>query len=236
MASQVPPGADDPQLSFPLPPSFYYKHYTDDAVKKGVAPPPPKVVTGDYMLFGHTHGVDDHVIQPLESQGIKRLYSTDENFDHIVEMKKLNHSILVNYLELLDVMIDAPHSPERVKKIEEIKILFINLHHLINEFRPHQARETLRIMLHRQKKSRLETAQRLRMNIEKARDILKTCGEALHGAGGSASTLAGTGVVKSEPMDSTNNILLNPTEVSQSVKELRILQNRIMCDIADGIS
>ena len=32
--------------------------------------------------------------------------------DHIVEMKKLNHSILVNYMELLDVMIEAPASPE----------------------------------------------------------------------------------------------------------------------------
>ena len=27
-------------------------------------------------------------------------------------MKKLNHSILVNYMELLDVMIEAPASPE----------------------------------------------------------------------------------------------------------------------------
>ena len=32
--------------------------------------------------------------------------------DHIVEMKKLNHSILVNYMELLDIMIEAPASAD----------------------------------------------------------------------------------------------------------------------------
>jgi len=227
MASSVPAGPDDPQLSFPLPPTFYYKHYSDENVKKGCVPPPPKVVTGEYTLFGHQFKTDDDVIQPLESQGIKRLYSTEENFDHIVEMKKLNHSILVNYMELLDVMIDAPHSAERQKKIEDIKILFINLHHLINEFRPHQARETLRIMLHRQKQSRLETAERLRNNIQKARDILKNCGATLHNSAVPAPPV---------PVATENKVSTETATLTQNLNDLRILQNKIMCDITDGIS
>ena len=159
------------------------------------------------------------------------MYSSDEDFDHIVEMKKLNHSILVNYMELLDVMIDAPHSNERLKKIEEIKILFINLHHLINEFRPHQARETLRIMLHRQKQTRLETAKRLKDNIEKARDILKKCGENLQNGGGGGVT------VKSEPMDvSISSVVDTSSPCGDNLKELRNLQNKIMCDITDSIT
>lgn len=224
----VPANADDPQLSFPLPPTFYYKHYNDENVKKGTVPAPPKVVTGEYTLFGHVFKTDDDVIQPLESQGIKRLYSKDENFDHIVEMKKLNHSILVNYMELLDVMIDAPASSERQKKIEEIKILFINLHHLINEFRPHQARETLRIMLHRQKQARLDTAERLKTNIEKARGILKNCGVSLQNV--NANSNANTSVKVETPPEA------DVAKVSQNINDLRILQNKIMCDIVDGIS
>jgi len=226
MATAIPPGADDPQLSFPLPPTYYYKHFTDENVKKGCTPPPPKVVTGEYTLFGLAFKTDDEVIQPLESQGIKRLYSSDDNFDHIVEMKKLNHSILVNYMELLDIMIEAPHSTERQKKIEEIKILFINLHHLINEFRPHQARETLRIMLHRQKQTRLETAERLRSNIEKAREILKHCGQTLQCGDPSVT-------VKTEPNDPT---AIDTVHSSKNLNELRNLQNMIMCDITDGIT
>ncbi|XP_047143478.1 mediator of RNA polymerase II transcription subunit 7 isoform X1 [Hydra vulgaris] len=165
MANVVP--GEDAQLSFPLPPLHFYQHYTNENVKNDLAPKPPKVVVGEYSMYGHIFKTDDQIIQPLESQGIMRLYSKEEDFDHIVEMKKLNHSILVNYLELVDIMIYAPASPERQKKIEEIKVLFINLHHLINEFRPHQARETLRVLLHRQKQQTLETADRLRRVYQK---------------------------------------------------------------------
>jgi len=230
MAGAVP-GGDDPQLSFPLPPTFYYKHYTDEKVKKGTAPPPPQPVTGEYTLFGHVFKTDDEIIQPLESQGIKRLYSKDENFDHIVEMKKLNHSILVNYMELLDVMIEAPASPERLKKIEEIKILFINLHHLINEFRPHQARETLRIMLHRQKQTRLETAERLKKNIEKAR-LLKNCGSGLQNAT-STSSLRST-ATSSDAVDS--KVTSDVCSMESTMEDLRTMQTKLMCDIADAYS
>jgi len=41
-------------------------------------------------------------------------------------------------LELLDTLVDANLQNERELKLEDINLLFINLHHLINEFRPHQ--------------------------------------------------------------------------------------------------
>jgi len=74
------------------------------------------------------------------------------------ELKKLNRSILICFLELLDILIDNPASPavsclatniscvnmipnlfQRNQKIKDLTDLFINMHHLINEFRPHQA-------------------------------------------------------------------------------------------------
>lgn len=40
-----------------------------------------------------------------------------------------------------------PSSLKRKEKLEHIGILFINMHHLLNEYRPHQARDLLRQML-----------------------------------------------------------------------------------------
>lgn len=78
--------------------------------------------------------------------------------DRKAELKKLNRSILICFLELLDILINNPASPavscnhhhnlvdvrisllntQRDQKIKDLSVLFINMHHLINEFRPHQ--------------------------------------------------------------------------------------------------
>ena len=62
----------------------------------------------------------------------------------------MNHSLLANFLDLLDVMVKNPGGPKhpgspppgvgslREEKIEDIQLLFFHMHHLINEFRPHQ--------------------------------------------------------------------------------------------------
>merc|ERR1712048_465146 len=115
------------------------------------------------------------LIQQLESQGFPCVYSQTADFDHLVEMKKLNHSVLVNFLELLDLLITNPASEQRQLKMEQIKVIFVNLHHLINEFRPHQARETLRVLLRKQREQRLETAKKLSSSIEKTRLMLDNC-------------------------------------------------------------
>lgn len=63
------------------------------------------------------------------------------------ELKKLNFSILANYLDLLDIITRDPSSLKRKEKLDHIGQLFINMHHLLNEYRPHQARDLLREML-----------------------------------------------------------------------------------------
>lgn len=94
----------------------------------------------------------------MESQQIRRLYP--QHFDRKKELKKLNHSLLVNFLDLVDILINAPESPRRTEKIDDLTVLFLHIHHLLNEYRPHQARETLRVMLELQKRQRVETARR----------------------------------------------------------------------------
>lgn len=93
-------------------------------------------------MFDAPFHPDDPIIRPLESQGIRRLHP--QSYDPKRELKKLNHSILVNFIDMIDVLIKCPDTSRREEKKDDLNLLFVHMHHLINEFRPHQARETLR--------------------------------------------------------------------------------------------
>ena len=105
-------------------------------------------------------------------QGFKRLYSA-KDIDRKKELRKLNHSVLVNFLDMIDILIKSPESPKRDEKIEDINLLFIHMHHLINEFRPHQARETLRVMLMVQKRKRTQFTGKFKEQLEKVESIIQ---------------------------------------------------------------
>jgi len=157
--------------SFPLPPTQYFSLYTDENVRKGKAPKPPAPIKDAYSMFGVQFRADDEIIRPLEAQGLRRLYP--HNYDHKRELKKLNYSILVNFLDLLDVLIKSPDSVKRCEKIDDLTLLFIHMHHLINEFRPHQARETLRVMLDVQKRQRLDTLDRFQLHLAHVQEMIQ---------------------------------------------------------------
>lgn len=205
--------------ALPPPPMQYIKEYTDENIRKGLAPKPPPPIRDSYMMFGNQFQCDDLIIRPLESQGIERLHPMQ--FDHKRELKKLNMSILVNFLDLLDILIKSPGSIKREEKLEDLKLLFVHLHHLINEYRPHQARETLRVMMEVQKRQRLETADRFQKHLERVVEMIQGClaslpddlpqMDGLDGAGDATRNVsAGIGVgcssghcpkLKTEPMD-----------------------------------
>merc|ERR1712106_147258 len=115
---------------------------------------------------------DDAIIQSLESQGIKRLYSA-KDIDRKKELRKLNNSILVNFLDLIDILIKCPESPKREEKMDDINLLFIHMHHLVNEFRPHQARETLRVMLLVQKRKREQFTSKFKEQLGKVELLIQ---------------------------------------------------------------
>ena len=177
-------------------------------------------------MFGMPFHADDQIIQPLENQGFRRLYP--HNYDHKRELKKLNHSILTNFLDLLDVMIKSPESQRRREKIDDLTLLFIHIHHLINEFRPHQARETLRVMLEVQRKERLETAERFHKHLEQVKEMVVKCVNSLP---------------DDSSLDTKLSIKLEPMEVKQEIKEEQeddeeegcTTADRMMCDIVDQL-
>ena len=53
-----------------------------------------------------------------------------------IEMKKMNLSLLANFIELITVLIQTPLKQH--EKIDDLELLFLNLHNIINDYRPHQ--------------------------------------------------------------------------------------------------
>ncbi|XP_064085191.1 mediator of RNA polymerase II transcription subunit 7-like [Macrobrachium nipponense] len=211
--------------TWPLPPTQYINHYTDENIRRGRAPKPPLPIHNEYTMFGMPFNADDAIIRPLESQAIRRLYP--QNFDHRRELKKLNHSILVNFLDLLDILIKCPDSNKRTDKIEDINILFINMHHLINEFRPHQARETVRVMLEMQKRQRHQVAERLEQQEELVRRLVR---EAL------ASLPDNLDLDSKLLVPSLEELQLRPKSDANSNAEDKCSSlDRLMCNIVDAL-
>ena len=58
---------------------------------------------------------------------------------------RLTKSLLLNFLELTTVLSEAPTEYE--EKIDDIRRLMVNIHAVINMYRPHQARENVKEML-----------------------------------------------------------------------------------------
>ncbi|XP_016839116.1 mediator of RNA polymerase II transcription subunit 7 [Nasonia vitripennis] len=210
--------------SLPLPPVQYINLYTDENVRRNRAPRPPPPIHDNYLMFGNTFNADDTIIRPLEAQGIKRLYP--QHFDRKRELKKLNHSLLVNFLDLIDLLVLCPDSPRRAEKVEDLSLLFIHIHHLLNEFRPHQARETLRVMMELQKRQRIETALRFQKHLEKVQEILQNALQSLP----DTSDLDSKFSVNTEGMEIDNDM-----SAEQQAVDPCSPSDRIMCKVIDDM-
>ncbi|XP_051155672.1 mediator of RNA polymerase II transcription subunit 7 [Leptopilina boulardi] len=210
--------------SLPMPPSQYVSLYTDENVRRGRTPRPPPPIHDTYMMFGSNFNMDDTIIRPLETQGIKRLYP--QHFDRRRELRKLNHSLLVNFLDLIDLLVQCPDSPRRAEKVEDLSLLFIHIHHLLNEFRPHQARETLRVMMEVQKRQRIETKERFEKHLDKVQEILSHALQILPDMSELDSKL-GINTDIMESMDTTGS--------DQEGFDSCNIKDRIMCNVIDEL-
>lgn len=142
-------------------------------------------------------------------------------------MKKLNQSLLANFLDLLDLLVNCPDSPRRAEKVEDLSLLFIHIHHLLNEFRPHQARETLRVMMELQKRQRIETSNRFQKHLDKVMEILQ---QAIH-------SLPEPLEVDSKLIVETDLLVSQKKAAMEETKaEPCCIEDRIMCNIVDNMS
>ncbi|QPG73880.1 hypothetical protein FOA43_001195 [Brettanomyces nanus] len=119
--------------------------------------PPQQPDKPTYRSFGDVWPFEDRFIT-LKESGVPQLYEGEEKSEgeagddkdyeeevftqeRIEELKKLTKSLLLNFLELVGVLSKNPSAT--FEKIDNIRIILINLHHLLNSYRLHQSRESL---------------------------------------------------------------------------------------------
>ncbi|VEL20314.1 unnamed protein product [Protopolystoma xenopodis] len=162
---------------FPIPPWQVINKYSNATTVQSTTskpPTPPGPLT--YRMFGNYFNSDDSILRSLESQDVRRVYP--QTYNRKRELRKLNFSILANYLDLLDIITRDPSSPKRPEKLDHLAILFINMHHLANEYRPHQARDLLReILVYQvQVKVATETVHKAEQYLERSDNLLYDTG------------------------------------------------------------
>lgn len=125
----------------------------------------------------------EDALPTLEAQGIQRLGrdvpeasagKDGKRLDTALELKKLAKSLLLNFLELTGILYESPG--DAAEKLEDIRTLFINMHHNINAWRPHQTREALITLLQTQLERTQNETKALREVTESARRLIEGLG------------------------------------------------------------
>ncbi|OJJ43949.1 hypothetical protein ASPZODRAFT_18727 [Penicilliopsis zonata CBS 506.65] len=141
--------------------------------------PPAVPTSGHYSVFGELQSLST-VFPSLQEQGIEQLYPsppTDADsaskptppLNHAYYLLKISKSLLLNFLEFVGVLSVAPEQFQA--KVEDLRNLFINAHHLLNLYRPHQARESLIMMMEEQlerTREEIKEMDRVKLEIETA--------------------------------------------------------------------
>ncbi|EPE25331.1 Mediator hinge subcomplex-like protein [Glarea lozoyensis ATCC 20868] len=168
-SKKADPAASLPARILDLPPELRYLQ------------PPEEPADGIYRSFGDLYNLKNP-LPSLEEMGIENLYTppstpshSGKYSDRALVLKRIAKSLLLNFLELLGIL---SHNPEQYdEKIKDLRTLFINFHHIINGYRPHQARESLILMMEEQlERSRAET-RGIREGKEKVEVILEGLGK-----------------------------------------------------------
>ncbi|KAL9622689.1 MAG: hypothetical protein Q9160_002999 [Pyrenula sp. 1 TL-2023] len=114
-----------------------------------VPPHPPTEAT--YRIFGQPQSVTTS-LPSLSSQGVTQLFPdtppSSPSKSPVAYLLLLAKSLLLNFNEFTSILSSNP--VEAADKLDDIKTLFVNAHYLINMYRPHQARETLILMMEEQ--------------------------------------------------------------------------------------
>lgn len=163
------PGFGNQTVSpFPNPPE-YASAYTPDRIDNGSAPPPPHAFT-EFRVFGEEYRLESEVIAPLKNAGVREIYENKKDWK--AEMKKLNRSAVCAFFDIIEILIRAPDHPVRVEKINDLHTIFINMHHLINEFRPVQARDSVRILQERQIEELSDVCKDFRQYLQNGKEVV----------------------------------------------------------------
>ena len=199
MADQTQPGTIS--AAFPAPPPFYksftpqnlerlQEHLessgqpTSPATQPTTAPipdvlslppelrnliPPPPPAEGKYRSFGTLHEVS-----PTPA-------SEDQQTPTPTRLLSLTHKILLTFLSLTNALATNPAGYGPIW--DELHELFQEVHKVINGYRPHQARETLILMLEEQLERVRGETKGLGETVGRAKEVVEMLGREDRGGG-----------------------------------------------------
>lgn len=115
-------------------------------------PPPPPTNAETYSTFRQTHLVNPtsslSATANIPTEDLANLLITPTLTTNIpAALKSLTNSLLLALLQLTQMLSLDPTHEGRYELLEHIKTVFVNIHVLINSYRPHQAREGVVNML-----------------------------------------------------------------------------------------
>jgi mediator of RNA polymerase II transcription subunit 7 len=103
------------------------------------------------------------------------LDASEWTHDRAKYLKRLARSIILSFIELVGILSANPLLYQ--VKNEHIQRLFENAHHLINEYRPHQARESLIMMMEKQIQTKRDEIEKVKSMEEKVDTLLAGLGK-----------------------------------------------------------
>ncbi|KAK7517953.1 MED7 protein-domain-containing protein [Phyllosticta citriasiana] len=158
---------DDGSKPLDLPPELRYL----------VPPEPP--ASGKYRSFGDQYDINAQ-LPSLKDMGMEQLYpspaeptslsgttTSQQTLDRASYLKRMTQSLLLNFLEYVGLLSVNPS--EWANKFKDLDTLLVNCHSLINEYRPHQARASLILMMEdqlRRKRDEVEGVKKMGEKIE----------------------------------------------------------------------
>lgn len=92
------------------------------------------------------------------------------SLDRSRELTRLVYSLLLNFLELADILAQDPR--DAPQKLEDLRTLFLNAHHLVNEYRPHQGLEALITLMEERVKMGREQIEVCKEVVERAEALV----------------------------------------------------------------
>ncbi|KAI9017375.1 MED7 protein-domain-containing protein [Gaertneriomyces semiglobifer] len=148
-------------------------HREEHYPESGIYLHPPRPIEGHYEIFGAAH-TTDQLVKSLRESGETQLYS-DKPLHFGDVLGNLVKALLANLVQLVDVLATRPE--QHAFKIQQVRQLLVNIHHVINLYRQHQARDTVRLILEQQIARRRSMTARLRSHCADLRNQLQASRE-----------------------------------------------------------
>lgn len=220
------PQAGAVSAAFPAPPPFYksftpnnierLQHFNDPASQTSIetqrsSGPSIPSISDPTSLPAELH----HLIPPAppsdgkyRSFGILHDINPPTSIPHRVPTREnllnLTDRLMRLYHRYVQILATNPSGELWVPQWEEIKRTFEEVHKVINEYRPHEARESLILRYEDQIKEIVEETEKVKRTVERARKVMSQLGSGILKDGDLGTNGAGMGLETVSPIEHNN--------------------------------